>query len=164
MAPARGAGRRPAAALRRAAAPGPRPARRRGRRPRPRAANPQAVWALALGDRRPRLLMVSLGTLFLITLPCSPAAWVLALRARGRVELGHSTLGEGQATAALWIARIGVVAGIAAGVVLIALLASGFDFERFRDDLRARARRAAASGGSSGVRSAVEGLRAVIGR
>ncbi len=86
--------------------------------------------------------MVSLGTLFLITLPCSAAAWVLALRARGQVELGHSTLGEGQATAALWIARIGVVAGIAAGIVLIALLASGFDFDRFRDDLRAGARAA----------------------
>ena len=87
----------------------------------------------------------------------------LALRARGQVELGHSTLGEGQATAALWIARIGVVAGIAAGLVLIALLAAGFDFDRFRDDLQReleqrRERR------TNGVRSAVEGLRAVIGR
>ena len=144
------------------AAPGPAPDPPPRAAP-PTAANPQAVWALALGIGGLLLLMVSLGTLFLITLPCSAAAWVLALRARGQVELGHSTLGEGQATAALWIARIGVVAGIAAGIVLIALLASGFDFDRFRDDLQReleqrRERR------TSGVRSAVEGLRAVIGR
>ena len=129
----------------------------------PTAANPQAVWALALGIGGLVLLVVSLGTLFLITLPLSTAAWVLALRARARVDLGHSALGEGQATAALWIARIGVVAGIAAAVMLIALLASGFDFERFRDDLE-RKLDEQRDGGGTGVRSAFDGMRAVIGR
>ncbi len=68
---------------------------------------------------------------------------MLAGRARGRLERGESTWGDGQATAAMWIARIGVVAGVVAAVVFVALLASGFDFEQFRDDLAARARRAA---------------------
>ncbi len=129
----------------------------------PTAGNPQAVWALALGIGGLALLLISLGTLFLVTLPLSTAAWVLALRARARVDLGHSALGEGQASAALWIARIGVVAGIAAAVVLIALLASGFDFERFRDDLERRLDEQR-EGGGSGVRSAFDGVRAVIGR
>jgi hypothetical protein len=90
----------------------------------------QAVWALVLAIGGLALLLVSLGTLFILTLPCSIAAWVLALRARGAGP------GDGgQATAALWIARIGVIAGIAAAIVFIALLASGFDFEQFRDDV-----------------------------
>jgi hypothetical protein len=97
--------------------------------PAPARSSRQATWALALAIVGLTLLMVSLGTLFLIALPCSTAAWVLALRAR-------SADGEGgQATAALWMARIGVLAGVAAAVVIIALLASGFDIEQFRDDL-----------------------------
>jgi len=61
----------------------------------------------------------------------------------------------GRATAALWIARIGVFAGLAAAVVFIALLASGFDFEQFRDDLQRelQERRDQPGGGGSGVRA-----------
>ena len=125
--------------------------------------NVQAVWALVLGIAGLALLLVSLGTLFILTVPCSVAAWILAVRARGRVELGRTAYGEGQATAALWLARIGVVAGIAAAIVFIALLATGFDFEQFRDDVereleQRRERR------SDGVRTGVQGLRAVVGR
>jgi hypothetical protein len=114
-------------------APGTEPARPRFE-PAPRAPrsgpSAQAIWALVLAIGGLSLLLLSLGTLFLLTLPCSIAAWVLALRARGNAP------GDGgQATAALWIARIGVIAGIAAAVVFIALLASGFDFEQFRDDV-----------------------------
>ena len=133
----------------------------------PEAANRQAVWALALGIGGLVLLVVSLGTLFLITLPLSTAAWVLALRARSRVDLGHSARGEGQAVAALWIARIGVLAGIVAAVALIALIASGFDFERFRDDLEReleRRRDGRDDGGGGGVRTALDGVRALIWR
>ncbi len=97
--------------------------------PAPASSSRQATWALALAIVGLTLLMVSLGTLFLVALPCSTAAWVLALRARNADGEG------GQATAALWMARIGVAAGVAAAVVLIALLASGFDFDQFRDDL-----------------------------
>jgi hypothetical protein len=112
-----------------------------------------AVWALALSITGLALLLVSLGTLFLIALPCSMAAWVLAVRARG----------EDRATAALWIARIGVIAGVAAAVVFIALLASGFDFEQFRDDLQ-RELDDRRDRPSNGVRATVEGLRVVFGR
>ena len=143
-------------------APGREPPRPRFE-PAPRAPrsgpSAQAIWALVLAIGGLALLLLSLGTLFILTLPCSVAAWVLALRARG------TTPGDGgQATAALWIARIGVVAGIAAAVVFIALLASGFDFEQFRDDVERELdeRRDPPRGG--GVRAAVDGLRAVLGR
>ena len=113
----------------------------------------RAVWALVLSITGLALLLVSLGTLFLIALPCSMAAWVLAARARG----------DDRATAALWIARIGVIAGVVAAVVFIALLASGFDFEQFRDDLQ-RELDDRRDRPSNGVRATVEGLRVVIGR
>jgi hypothetical protein len=111
------------------------------------------MWALALSITGLALLLLSLGTLFLITLPCSIAGWVLAARARG----------EERAAAALWIARIGVIAGVAAAVIFVALLAGGFDFEQFRDDLERelRERRDRPSGG---VRASLEGLRATAGR
>jgi hypothetical protein len=112
-----------------------------------------AVWALVLSITALALLLVSLGTLFLITLPCSTAAWVLAVRARG----------EERATAALWIARIGVIAGVMAAVIFIALLAGGFDFEQFRDDLE-RELRERDEQPSRGVRAWFEGLRAAAGR
>jgi hypothetical protein len=133
------------------------PPERRSDEPPPPAAPAEpaarAVWALVLSITGLALLLASLGTLFLITLPCSIAGWVLALRARG---------GD-RATAALWLARIGVIAGIVAAIVFVTLLASGFDFEQFRDDVERelderRDRR------SSGVRASLEGLRAVIGR
>ena len=97
--------------------------------PAPARSSREAAWALALAIVGLSLLMVSLGTLFALALPCSIAGWVLALRARAADGEG------GQATAALWMARIGVLAGVAAAVVIIALLASGFDVEQFRDDL-----------------------------
>ena len=97
--------------------------------------NSAAVWALALGIGGLSLLLVSFGSLFILTLPCSIAAWVLAVRARRQLEGGLTQMGAGQATAALWLGRIGVIAGVAAMVVFVALIASGFDFEQFRLDL-----------------------------
>ena len=139
-------------------APGTEPARPRFEPhapPAPQPADARAVWALVLSIVALSLLLVSLGTLFIITLPLSVAAWVLALRA-GAAD-------GGRAAAALWIARIGVIAGIAAAVVFVALLASGFDFERFRDDVERELdeRRDRPSGG---VRATAEGLRAMLGR
>ena len=130
------------------------------------ARNTPAVWSLVLSITALALLLTSLGTLFILTLPCSAAAWVLARRARGRLERGESTWGDNQAKAAMWLARIGVIAGVAAAVVFVSLLASGFDFEQFRDDLQRELdkQRQQDQGGGSGVRSAIEGLRAAIGR
>jgi hypothetical protein len=127
------------------------------------ARNTPAVWSLALSITGLALLLTSLGTLFILTLPCSAAAWVLAGRARGRLERGESAWGESQATAALWMARIGVIAGVVAAIVFISLLASGFDFEQFRDDLQRELDDRRDRPGN-GVRTTLEGLRAVIGR
>jgi hypothetical protein len=124
--------------------------------------NGAAVWAIALGITGLALLVLSLGTLFILTLPCSAAAWALAGRARRRIESGTTTQGEGQAMAALWLGRIGVIAGVAAMVVFIALLASGFDFEQLRDDLQNELdQRREREGGGDGdaVRTGVEQLR-----
>jgi hypothetical protein len=125
--------------------------------------NGAALWAVALGITGLALLVLSLGSLFLVTLPCSIAAWVLAGRARRQIESGATTHGDGQATAALWLGRIGVIAGVAAFVVFVALLASGFDFEQFRDDLERELdeRREREEGGDGdGVRTSLEHLRA----
>ncbi|HTE61991.1 MAG TPA: hypothetical protein VK631_16695 [Solirubrobacteraceae bacterium] len=127
------------------------------------ARNTPAVWSLVLSIAALALLLTSLGTLFILTLPCSAAAWVLARRARGRLERGESTWGESQATAALWMARIGVIAGVVAAIVFVSLLASGFDFEQFRDDLQRELDDRRDRPGN-GVRSTLEGLRAVVGR
>ena len=128
--------------------------------------NAAAVWAIALGITGLALLVLSLGSLFLLTLPCSIAAWVLAERARRHVASGATSQGEGQAVAALWLGRIGVIAGVAALVVFIALLASGFDFEQFRDDLQRELderRERRDGGGGEGVRTSLEQLRAGAG-
>ena len=60
---------------------------------------------------------------------------MLALRVRRQLGAGQAGAGAGQATAALWLGRVGVIAGVAAMVVFVALVASGFDFEQFRLDL-----------------------------
>ena len=122
----------------------------------PRERNSAAVWALVLGIGGLALLVLSLGSLFVLTLPCSVAAWVLAARARNQLRGGVTQVGSGQATAALWLGRIGVIAGVAAMGVFIALLASGFDFEQFRIDLENELderRQRQGDGGVDGVRT-----------
>jgi hypothetical protein len=103
--------------------------------------------------------------LFFITLPLSFAAMSLGSRARAAVAAGRAG-GEGQASAALWLGRAGVIAGVAAGVVLIALVAAGVDFEELRRDIERELERRRqdddGGGGAEGVRSAVDGLRAVF--
>jgi hypothetical protein len=131
--------------------------------------NTTAAWALGLGIAGLTLLLVSLGTLFLVTLPCSIAAWRLGRKAQDRLESGEISAGQGQVTAALWLGRVGVIAGVAALVAFVALTAAGFDWEQFRDDLQReldeqQQRQDGGGNGGSGVRSAIEGLRAVIGR
>ena len=149
LAPAHRARRQAAAALRRAAGAGRGPRGAAAGRSDVRAPGRGRAGESATARRSGRsrsgspalaLLLLSLGSLFILTLPCSVAAWVLAVRARRQIDSGATKQGEGQATAALWLGRIGVIAGVAAMVVFIALVASGFDFEQFRDDLEQRAR------------------------
>jgi hypothetical protein len=129
----------------------------------PGARNATAIWAMALGISGLALLVLSLGTLFVLTLPLSIAAWALSHKARRKIESGATSHGDGQATAALWLGRIGVIAGVAALVVFIALIASGVDLEQLRDDLERELdeRRERQNGGDGeGVRTSVEQLRA----
>ena len=141
------------------ARPDPRPRRRRATAPR----------SGRSGSASPgvALLVLSLGSLFPLTLPLSFAAWVLARKARSQIESGTTAQGDGQATAALWLGRIGVIAGVAAFVVFIVLIASGVDLEQLRDDLEReldeQRERRDDGGGSDNVRSAVEQLRAAAG-
>jgi hypothetical protein len=137
-------------------APGARPraAPRPPSPPAPARPSSGAIWALVLAITGLALLLLSFGTLFLVTLPLSTAAWVLALRARG----------EERATAALWIARIGVIAGVVAAVIFVALLAGGFDFERFRDDVERELRERRDRPSGDDVRAWLQGVRAVAGR
>ncbi len=90
-----------------------------------------------------------------------------ARKAQRQLESGATTQGEGQATAGLWLGRIGVIAGVAALVVFIALIASGVDLEQLRDDLERELdeRREQRDGGdgADNVRTAVEQLRAAAG-
>jgi hypothetical protein len=128
--------------------------------------NRAALWGIWLGITGVALLLLSLGTLFPVTLPLSAAAWVLARRAQAQIESGATTQGEGQATAALWLGRIGVIAGVAAFVVFIVLIASGVDLEQLRDDLERELderREEQDGGGGDRVRTAVEQLRAAAG-
>jgi hypothetical protein len=131
--------------------------------PAPGERNAAAVWAMVLGITGLALLVLSLGTLFVITLPLSIAAWALAAAARRKIESGATSQGDGQATAALWLGRIGVIAGVAALVVFIALIASGVDLEQLRDDLERELderRERQDGGGGDGVRTSVDQLRA----
>jgi hypothetical protein len=129
--------------------------------------NRAALWAIWLGITGMALLVLSLGTLFPVTLPLSAAAWVLARKAQAQIASGATAQGDGQATAALWLGRIGVIAGVAALVVFIVLIASGVDLEQLRDDLERELdeRREERDGGGDAdtVRTAVEQLRAAAG-
>ena len=125
--------------------------------------NPAAAWGLGLGIAGLGLLLLSLGSFFLVTLPLSAAAWWLGARARQRVRAGATPSGETQATAALWLGRVGVIAGVLAMIAFIVLVAVGVDFEHLRDDLQRELDRQRDENNGEGVRSAIDALRATIG-
>ena len=82
------------------------------------------------------LLALSLGLAFLFTLPIAGAGWALGVQARARVRDGRASGGAGQARAGIVLGIAGVALSAVAMVVWIALLASGFSLEEFRDDLQ----------------------------
>jgi len=131
----------------------------------PGARNDAAVWAVALAVTGLCLLILSLGTFFALTLPLSTAAWILAGRARRRIASGATSHGEGQAAAALWLARIGVMSGVAALVVFVVLIASGVDFDQIREDIQReldRRREREDGAGSGGIRTSLQHVRAAV--
>jgi hypothetical protein len=144
------------------AAPAPRPAPGFVR-PQRGVRNPAAAWGLGLGIAGLGLLLLSLGSFFIVTLPLSGAAWWLGARERRRVRAGDAASGESQATAALWLGRVGVIAGLLAMVAFFVLVAAGVDFEQLRDNLQRELDRQREQSDSEGVRSALERVRATVG-
>jgi hypothetical protein len=97
--------------------------------------NGLALTALILGIIGVSLLVLSLGVLFIVTLPCSIGAWICAAQARARIAVGESSTGQGQAQAGFILGILGVVLGVMAMIGWIAALASGLDLDELRQEL-----------------------------
>jgi hypothetical protein len=91
--------------------------------------NGLAIGAIVLGVLSVGLLLMSLGTSFVFSLPMSGAAWAFGARARQRAPEG------GPAQAAVVIGMVGVGLAVAAAVIWIALFSAGISLEDLRDYL-----------------------------
>lgn len=98
-------------------------------------ANGLAIAALVLSISSLALLVLSIGVSFTVSLPLSAAAWVCAIKAKRALRDGRAHSGEGQARAGLVLAMVGVALSVAAMVVWIALIASGFSIDELRENL-----------------------------
>ena len=92
--------------------------------------NGLAVAAVVLGVLSVGLLLMSLGTSFLFSMPMSGAAWAFGVRARQRSPEG------GPAQAAVVIGMVGVGLAAAAAVIWIVLFSAGISLEDLRDYLQ----------------------------
>jgi hypothetical protein len=97
--------------------------------------NGLALTSLILGIVGVSLLVLSLGVLFIVTLPCSIGAWICAAQARSRIAVGESSTGQGQAQAGHILGILGVVLGVLAMVGWIVAFALGFDVDELRQEL-----------------------------
>jgi hypothetical protein len=88
-----------------------------------------AIGAIVLGVLSVGLLLMSLGTSFLFSMPMSGAAWAFGARARQRAPEA------GPAQAAVVIGMVGVGLAAAAAVIWIALFSAGISLEDLRDYL-----------------------------
>jgi hypothetical protein len=86
-----------------------------------------AIGAIVLGVLSVGLLLMSLGTSFLFSMPMSGAAWAFGARARQRSREA------GPAQAAVVIGMVGVGLAAAAAVIWIVLFSAGFSLEDLRD-------------------------------
>ena len=119
-------------------------------------ANKLAIASLVLGIAGIGLLALSLGLSFIFSLPLSGAGWVCAQQARTRLREGRERTGDGQAKAGLILGIGGVALGVVATIVWIALIASGFSVEEFRQELERELERQR----NGDARAALEALRA----
>lgn len=103
--------------------------------PRSGPANGLAIAALVLSISSLALLVLSIGVSFTISLPASAGAWFCAIRAKRALRDGRAHSGEGQAKAGLVLAMVGVALSVAAMIVWIALIASGFSVDELRENL-----------------------------
>jgi hypothetical protein len=91
--------------------------------------NGLAIGSIVLGVLSVGLLLMSLGTSFLFSMPMSGAAWAFGARARQRSPEA------GPAQAAVVIGMVGVGLAAAAAVIWIILFSAGFSLEDLRDYL-----------------------------
>lgn len=122
-----------------AASPPPAPTFVRGR---PAERNRAAVAALTLGVVGLALVLLFAGAAFIVSLPCSVAAWRLGRRGAAAARTGGAGSNEGMARAGRILGIAGVVLGLIGMVVWIALWASGVgldDIEQWRRDLQRQA-------------------------
>jgi hypothetical protein len=93
----------------------------------PPESNGLAISAIVLGVLSVGLLLMSLGTSFLFSMPMSGAAWAFGARARQRSP------DAGSAQAAVTIGMVGVGLAAAAAVIWIVLFSAGITLEDLRD-------------------------------
>jgi hypothetical protein len=86
-----------------------------------------AIGAIVLGVASVGLLLMSLGTSFLFSMPMSGAAWAFGARAKQRSPEA------GPAQAAVVIGMVGVGLATAAAVIWIILFSAGFSLEDLRN-------------------------------
>src|SRR5690349_20652430 len=100
-------------------------AARRPSAPGPAVPNGLALTALILGVLGVLLLLLTLGLLWFVALPCSVAAWMCGAQARNRINLGEVLTGRGQANAGYLLGVAGVVIGVAAAIGWVIYFANG---------------------------------------
>jgi hypothetical protein len=115
-----------------------RPAESSLARPQQARASGLAITSIVLGVIGIAFLLLSVGTSFLLSLPCSGAAWACGLRARQRAEAGPGGGARGPAQTGVVLGMVGVGLGIVAAIVWIVLLSAGVSIDDLRDSLQRR--------------------------
>jgi hypothetical protein len=105
-------------------------------RPTPEPRNSAATASLSFAIVGLVLVIVTLGAAFMISLPCSIAAWVMGANGRRDVASGAVKTGDGSAHAGLILGVAGVVLGVIGAVVWFLIFASvDFDVDALRREL-----------------------------
>jgi hypothetical protein len=95
-----------------------------------------AITGMVLGIIGIGLLVLSVGTSFLLSLPCSGAGWACGVRARQSADADPASSSRSSAQAAVVIGMVGVGLGVLSAVVWIILLSAGVSIEDLRDWLQ----------------------------
>jgi len=99
----------------------------------PAADNGAARIAFGLGLGALGALVLTVGVLFLVTLPCSVLAWVHGVRGRRRAD-GREAGRRAQAVAGLRLGIAGTLLALLAGAVWILLLTGGIEVTPPQED------------------------------
>jgi hypothetical protein len=110
-------------------------------KPIPEPGNSAAITSLVFALIGLLCVLISLGALFVISLPCSIAAWVTGSIGRKQVATGATRAGDGIAHAGLILGVVGVVLGVIGAVVWFLIFQSvDFDIDELRRQLEQRDR------------------------